>query len=129
MATKQTGWTGWIAFAAGVLFIGGAFGIIGGLMAIFQSDLVVFNQAGVWALDLTAWGWIHFIVGILTIWAASSLISGGGFGRVFAVVASVIGAISNIAMLPIYPFWATLALIIYIFVLYAVTVHGDEMKN
>ena len=129
MATKQTGWTGWIAFASAVMIIGGFFGIIGGLMAIFNNDLLVFNLDGVWAFDLTTWGWVDFIVGILTIWAATSLLHGGAFGRIWVVVASVLGAIANIALLPIYPFWATLALAVYIFVLYAVTVHGDELKD
>ena len=67
MATKQTGWTGWIAFAAAIMIIGGFFSIIGGLMAVFNNDLLVFNQAGIWAFDLTTWGWVHFVVGILTV--------------------------------------------------------------
>jgi hypothetical protein len=126
---EVTGWTGWIGFASLMLYLAGFFHVIAGLTALFNDKLYVLTPTTLWTLDITSWGWVHIIGGILAILAASSLLSGNAYGRVFAIIIAVVSAIANLAFIPIYPIWSIMIVVIDVLVIYAVAVHADEMKN
>lgn len=133
MATKNnngvSGWTGWVAFAAIMLIVLGSFHAIAGIVALFQSDIYVNGANSIWILSYTSWGWTHILWGLLAVWAGSSLASGNMYGRIFAVVVAVVSAIVSLAFVPVYPIWSILIIAIDVCIIYAVTVHGKEMKK
>ena len=51
------------------------------------------------------------------------------FGRTMAVILASLSIIVNFIWLPVYPVWAIVVIVIDVFILYAVIVHGREMKN
>ena len=55
----------WIAFAGVMMLILGCLDVIWGLAAIVNSEVVVVGGHGALIFDLTAWGWIQLILGIL----------------------------------------------------------------
>jgi len=57
-----------------------------------------------------------------------ALASGRTWARVLASLIVVLNAIGNLAFLPAYPFWSIIALILDGLVLYAITVHGREVR-
>src|SRR5688500_13687025 len=62
---QVSGWAvGGIAFAATMMVLIGVFQILGGLVALFNDDFYVVTQNYTFDLDVTAWGWIHLLVGI-----------------------------------------------------------------
>ena len=86
-APEPTGWVGWIAFAAFMMIMVGAFHVIQGLVAIFQDDYYLVTDNGLTVhLDYTAWGWTHVIAGIVLAGAGMSLFSGAVWARVLGVV-------------------------------------------
>lgn len=127
---EVTGWVGWIGFASFMLLLGGAFSVIAGFVALFKHT-VVFNAAtnNAWVMSYDQWGWIHILIGILAILAAGSLMSGGVYGRTIAVLIAFVGAVANMAFVPIYPFWALLLVTVNILIIWAVLVHGSEVKQ
>ncbi len=127
---EVSGWVGWVGFASFMLLLGGVFAVLAGIAALFK-DTVVYHSASnaVWVLNYTEWGWIHIIVGVLAILAAGSLMAGNMYGRIFAVVIALLSAFANMAFIPVYPFWSLLIITIDILVIYAVTVHGGELKE
>lgn len=125
---ETTGWTGWIGFASIMLYLAGFFHVIVGFTALFNDKLFALTPATLWTMDITSWGWVHIIGGILAILAASSLLSVNTYGRIFAIIVAVLGALVNMAFMPIYPIWSILIIAIDILVVYAVVVHADEMK-
>ena len=127
---EPTGWVGWIGFASFMLLLGGVFAVIAGLAALFK-DTVVYHSATntVWVLDYTTWGWVHVVLGFMTIVASGSLLRGGLYGRIFAVVVALLSAFANMAFIPVYPVWSILIITVDILVIYAITVHADEIKH
>jgi hypothetical protein len=128
---ETTGWVGWIVFAAVVLMVNGTFNGIQGLSAIFRDEVYWGTVAGggtVLTFDISSWGWIHFIFGILMVIVGVLLLQGSTFARVLGIALVVLNLIAQFAYLPLYPFWAIVAITVDFFVLYALIVHGGELK-
>ena len=71
---EVSGWAvGGVVFAATVLMLVGVFQAIAGLVAIFDDDFYVVTRNYTFDLDVTAWGWIHLIIGILLVIVAFGL--------------------------------------------------------
>jgi hypothetical protein len=124
-----TGWAGWIGFASIMLYLAGFFHIVAGFAALINDKVYVATKDALWVLNITQWGWIHIIGGLLAIIAASSLMQGHGFGRTIAVIVALASAVLNMAFIPMYPVWSILIIVIDILVIYAVVAHGKELKN
>ncbi|HPE11680.1 MAG: hypothetical protein H6524_11970 [Actinobacteria bacterium] len=126
---QRTGWTGWVVFAGVMMIMGGILWAIVGLVALFNSDWVVFGKEGALWIDVTGWGWIHLILGLLMTLAGFLVIQGNMFGRTVAVILAMLSIVINFVWLPVYPIWSIVIITIDIFILYAVMVHGRELKD
>ena len=125
----MTGWVGWIVFAAVILMINGTFTAIQGLSALFRDDAYWETQGGsVLTFNITGWGWIHLILGILGIFVGYLLLKGSTFARVIGIALVSLNLIAQFAYLPLYPFWGIIGIAVGFFVLYALIVHGGELK-
>ena len=128
-APKPTAWTGWIFFAAAMLLAVGGMQIIAGLVAILNNDFYVATQAGLVAFNYTTWGWIHLVLGIVAMLTGVGILVGSAWARVVAVFATVLVMVDNVAFLNAYPLWSIVSLLIGAAVIYALTMHGDELAN
>jgi hypothetical protein len=124
-----SGWVGWIGFASFLLLFTGFFHVIEGIADLARHTVFVHAGGNVWVLDYNKWGWINIVGGILLITAATSLMKGGLWGRIFASFVLVISMLVSVGQIPIYPIWSILILIVDAFILYAITVHGNEVKK
>jgi hypothetical protein len=124
-----TGWVGWIMFAAVFLMIIGAMNAIQGLAALFRDEAYWVTLGGnVLAFDVTTWGWIHLIFGILLVVVGVLLMRGSTFARVLGVILVALNLIAQFSWTTLYPFWALVAIIIDVLIIYALIVHGRELK-
>jgi hypothetical protein len=120
-------WGGWIVFAAVMLLLVGTLNAIHGLVAIFNDEWVVWRNGADLYFDLTTWGWIHLIVGILLILTGLGLFSGNVLARTIAVLVAGLSLIVNFLYMPAYPVWALTIIAIDVFVIYALTAHGRDL--
>ena len=128
--TEVTGWTGWIGFAAIMLILGGSFQAIAGLAAIFKDEVFAVGKNGLLvSMDFTAWGWVHLVIAALLILAGASLFAGKMYGRIVGVLAAMLSAIANIVFISAYPVWSTIIIAVDVFVIYAIVVHGGELRS
>ncbi|MEU8516562.1 hypothetical protein AB0C76_34005 [Kitasatospora sp. NPDC048722] len=111
--------TGWTVFAAVLMIFGGAMAIFEGIAAIAKDDLIVVTRNYAYKLNVTGWGWIHLIIGVLIVLAGIALFSGAVWARVVGIVIVGLGTIANFLWLPYYPFWAIVLIAIDIFVIWA----------
>ncbi|MGV8964779.1 MAG: DUF7144 family membrane protein [Cellulomonas sp.] len=124
-----TAWVGWIAFAGTMMLLLGTFHVIQGLVALFQQEYYLVGANGLTVhLDYTQWGWTHVILGVLVLGAGIGLIAGQMWARVIAVILAFASAIVNIGFIAAYPVWSTIMIAVDVLVIWAVTVHGSEMK-
>ena len=126
---EMTGWVGWSFFAAVVLILVGAMDIISGFIAIFDDNYLVRSQTGrLFVFDPTGWGFTVLIIGVLLVLAGFSILKGSLYGRIIGVLAACLSIISQMSTIQAYPIWSFTIIFICVMVIYALTVHGDELK-
>lgn len=120
--TSVSGWTiGGVTFAATIMVLVGIFQAIAGLAAIVEDSFYVITQNYAFDLDVTAYGWLHLIVGVLVAWAGFSLFSRKPWAGIVAIVLAVVSAVTNFFFIPYYPFWSILMIALAVWVIWAVT--------
>jgi len=127
--SEVTGWVGWIYFASMMMLILGGLQALSGLVALFHKDFFVTTAHGLVVWNYTTWGWVNLILGVLIALTGMALASGRTWARVIASLVVVLNAIGNLAFIPAYPIWSIIALIIDGLILYAITVHGREVRE
>ena len=127
---EPTGWVGWIAFAATMMIMLGIFHAFQGLIALFQDQYYLVGKNGLAVhLDFTAWGWTHLVLGLVVVGAGVGLLYGQTWARITGVLVAGLSAIVNVAFLSAYPIWSTMMVAFDVLVIWALTVHGREMKT
>jgi|SRR5680860_119974 len=128
--TEMSGWVGWIGFAAVMMVMLGTFHAIQGLVALFKDEYFLVGQSGLTVeVDYTTWGWIHLIGGVLVVAAGIGLFTGRYWARTIAVLLALVSAVVNIAFLSAYPIWSTIMIAVDILVIWALMVHGSELRE
>jgi hypothetical protein len=127
---QPPGWAvGFIVFAAVMMIMSGVFQALAGLAAIFENEFYVTTRNYLFEFDVTAWGWIHLILGVIVALAGFSLLSGATWARVVGIALAVLSAIANFLFIPYYPFWSLLIIALDVFVIWALAVHGGKVAT
>lgn len=132
MAVKQkefSGWVGWIYFAAFMLLLLGGLQMMVGLAGIFQNEFFVVTEQRLMVLDFTAWGWTHLLLGIGLFVTGIAVLAGNVWARLIAIGLTILSAIAQLGFINAYPLWSIISLIIDGFIIYALTMHGDELRQ
>lgn len=119
--------SGWVIFAITMFILAGVFNVIYGLAMIFNSEWIVLTLDGAWLVDITAWGWITLIVGIIQFLAAWGISTGSTWARVVGIIIAAIAAVNALFTISIFPVWGLVILAIAVMVIYGLSVHGDEV--
>jgi hypothetical protein len=115
--------SGWVTFAGVMLFVVGVLNVIYGIAAISDSSFFVQDQKYILS-NLSTWGWVTLIIGLLQLFAAFSLWTGGTYGRVIAIVAASVSAVGALLSIPAYPFWSLAVFAIDIIIIHQVAHYG-----
>jgi hypothetical protein len=128
----STGWVGWVGFAGFMMILGGIFQAISGLVGIFNDAFFAVTNSSNQLLvihDVHTWGWFNLIVGMVVFSAGFSLFSGTTWSRIIAVTIAMFSAVANLVSISLYPVWSIICLTISVLVMYAVIVHGSELRE
>ncbi len=116
-----------VAVFAGVMLVTVAvFQIIEGIAAIAEDEILVTGQKYAFQFDVTTWGWIHLILGIIGVAVGLGLLAGQTWARIVGISLAVIAALANFAFLPYYPLWTLLIIAFYVLVIWALTTQLGE---
>jgi hypothetical protein len=128
MATRSvSGWTvGLVVFAGVMLMLVGVFHALAGLAAIIDDKYIVVGPNYAYDLDVTAWGWIHLIIGVIVIAAGYGVFSGATWARVVGITLASLSAIANFFFIPYQPVWAILIIALDVLVIAALSAYGPE---
>ena len=118
---------GMTVFAATMLIVIGVLHALQGLVAVFNDTFYVVGAEWVFEFDVTTWGWIHIVVGIIAVLAGVGLFSGAVWARTLGVIVAAVSIIANFLWLPYYPVWAALIIVFDLFVIWALTAHGRDV--
>ena len=129
-STGWTGWTGWITFASVMMVLLGLFQGIQGLVAIVNDDFYGVTEDGlVVEVDYSVWGWTHLVLGVVILISGIGVLSGNLLARTVGVVLAVVSATVNLVYIEAYPVWSLLIIALDIVVIFALTVHGREVRG
>jgi hypothetical protein len=121
---------GWALFAVVTLILVGGFQIINGLIAFFRSGTYQVGRSSLAVnVDYTAWGWAHVILGALALIAAMGLLRGAMWARILGVALCVVSAIVYMSFARAFPALAIVVIAVDILVIYALIVHGRDLKD
>jgi len=126
--TREPAVSGWaiggITFAGTMLILIGMFQAIDGLVAIFNDSFFVVAQNYTFDLDVTAWGWIHLLIGILAFLMGLALFRQAPWAGVGAIAIAMLQALNNFFFLPHYPLWSLLIIAIDFWIIWSLTRPG-----
>lgn len=120
-ATERAWAEGIAIFAGAMLTTLGVFQALQGLSAVAKDDLFVRTPNYVFDIDLTAWGWVHILIGAVAVLVGVCLLLGQYWALVAGVCVAVVSALANFAFLPYYPWWTLLIIAFDLAVIWALS--------
>jgi len=122
--TQESPWaSGFVLFAALMMIMAGVFQVLNGLAGIIRNTMYVSTPNYVYSLDLTAWGWVHLVIGVLLGVTGAALLRGATWARVTGIVLVSLSLIDNFLFMPYYPLWSMLIVAIDIIVIWALAAY------
>lgn len=127
---QPSGWAiGWTAFAGILMMMMGFWWIISGFVALLDSEFYIVTLRWIFQFDVSVWGWIHLILGIVILASGCGLFLGAVWARIVGVILAGLAGLLAFAWLPYYPVWAILFIAISVAVIWALTVHGRDITE
>jgi hypothetical protein len=115
---------GWIVFAATMMMVIGSIDFFEGLIAVIRKQYYVLTPNQLVVFNMTTWGWLMMLWGIVLFLTGLALWSGASWARWFTVVVCVINVLGQLGWLGSsqYPLWTLTSVVLGIVVIYALTV-------
>jgi hypothetical protein len=130
MSTQEYRWTsGWVTFAAIVMFAVGFFRVLSGFSYLADSHKVNDFSSGFFGDNLWAWGLWDLAIAALALYAGYSLISNGQFGRVVAYIWGVVVIVNSFLIMRIAPWYAAVGIALAALVIYGLASTPDEPRR
>jgi hypothetical protein len=120
---------GFAVFAGVMMIMAGSFQAIAGLVAIFENEFYATTPNYILKFDVTTWGWIHLLLGLLVLFAGIAVLSGQTWGRVIGILLASVSALANFAFIPYYPVWSLVIIALDVFVIWALAAHGRDLAR
>jgi hypothetical protein len=117
---------GMSAFAVVMMVMIGIFHVVEGLAALFTNEVYLVGAQYVFSFDLSAWGWVHLLLGILVIAAGFGVRTGQLWARSVGIGLVAISMIGNFLFLPYYPAWSLLIIVLDFFVIWSLCVYNED---
>lgn len=128
-AGTGSAWVGWVYFGGMMMLMLGVFNIIDGLVALFNDEYYVATTQGLLLFDITAWGWVQLIIGLIAVAVGIGVFTGATWARICGVILCGINAILQLMFLSAYPVWGVLVIALDVLVIWALIAHGDEASD
>lgn len=128
---ENSAWTGWISFAGCLIIIVGGIDFFQGLIAIIRDEYFVLTPNQIIVFDLTTWGWITLLWGIVLMAGGFGLLSAQGWARWFTIVVASINFFVLLGFVGStqYPLWTLVGLTLTVVVLYGLIVHWGDVRR
>lgn len=110
--------SGWVTFAGVMMLILGSLDVIWGIAAIANSEIVVVGGHGALVLDISTWGWVQLILGVVVALTGLGLLAGNEVARIVAVFLLAANAVLQVVWFPAAPLWALMIIALDVVIIY-----------
>jgi hypothetical protein len=121
--------TGVVVFAGALLMMTGLVNVFEGFIALFSDERLVITRENLIIVDVTVWGWIILIFGLLLIGVGACLLMAQTWARIASIVLVCLHAVTQVAWLGAYPVWGLLMIALDVLVLYALTARWTDVRG
>ena len=125
------GSNGWIRFGGIVMVVSGAFAVIEAVLALVAPATYILTRGAVLGVGLPVWGWVHLVLGVLVLATGAGLLRREipGWARAAGTALVAINIVVQLAWLPASPIWSIIVIALDVFVLYALFVAWDGVRE
>ena len=120
---------GYATFAGVVLVLGGIFQALVGIAALANDNYLVVTQDYAFRFDVTSWGWIHLVLGLVVLAAGVGIFSGSVVARTIGVFVAVLSAGVHFMFMPYQPIWSAIVIALDVAIIWALTAHGRDIAE
>lgn len=108
-------------FAAVMLLLGSIVFLLQGISAVAGDEVFVTVPDYSYRMDLTTWGWVHIVLGIIGVLVALGLMTTATWARVFALAVAGLSIIASFLSLPYAPWWSIVTIVLDLVVIWAIS--------
>jgi len=122
---------GWIGFAGILMVLLGGLSVFKKLIALLEDNYYVVTQSGYLLFDVTGWGWIMLIWGIILALVGLALLNGASWARWVSILLVSVNVFGQLGFLGNTndTVWLLITLTLNIIVLYALIVRWHESQR
>ena len=113
-------------FAGTILSVVGLFQFFEGLSAVLKDDVYVTTPNYIYQFDLTAWGWLHLVVGAVALAAGVAILMGQEWAMVVGIILATLSLLMQFLFIPWAPIWALVIIATDIAVIWALAARLGE---
>ncbi len=124
---RSSVWAVGLALFSGVVMtVVGVYAVLLGIAAIVNDDVYVLTPGYVYGFDLTAWGWVHLVFGLVLVITGISVVRGQGWARGVGIALVALNLIANFVFIPYYPVWSLLIVALDVAVIWGLATYRDD---
>jgi hypothetical protein len=99
---------------------------LAGIAALVHDDIYVSTPEYIYSFDLTGWGWVQLLLGILVGGAGFAIVKGQTWARIVGIALACLSLIANFLLIPYYPLWSLTIIALDIVVIWALATYRRE---
>jgi hypothetical protein len=113
-----------------MMIVIGSLDFVEGLIAVIRDKYYVLSPSQIIIFDMTTWGWLTMLWGLIVAFAGFSLLARSGWARWFAIIVGSLNVLGQLAFLgeSQSPIWLLTTISLSIIVLYALIVRWHDVE-
>jgi hypothetical protein len=119
---------GGMVFAAVLMLLNGLLQFFQGIAAVARDDIYVNTPNYIYKFNVTTWGWIHIVLGIIVGLTGFALFRGSTWARGVGIGLVSLQLLPNFFFLPYQPLWAMVIIAMDIFIIWSLAKAPDPKQ-
>ncbi|MEU1122179.1 hypothetical protein ABZ371_00965 [Streptomyces sp. NPDC005899] len=115
-----------VTFAGVLLLIDGILAVVKGIAGIASDDVYARIDDYTFKFNVTAWGWIHLVLGVILLLVGWGILKGAAWARGVGIGLAALSLIANFIWLPYQPVWAVISVALDVFVIWALCANRSK---
>jgi hypothetical protein len=107
----------------------GFFQVVEGLAALFQKEIYLFDPDRLFPFDLTVWGVVHLVIGVLLLAAAFTVRTARVWARSVGIAFAALSAVANFLFVPYSPAWSLTVVALDVVVIWALCTYRWDVTR
>jgi hypothetical protein len=114
---------GGTVFAGVLMLVNGILAILQGISALASDDVYARIDTYSYKINLTGWGWILIVLGVIAAITGASILKGAAWARAVGILLASLSLIAQFLFLPYAPFWSLIMIAINFFVIWSLATY------